>query len=88
MDASQEAPPVRPSSEMPMRKLTTGLLATLRPSRRTVTADEAANTSSRWWVTNTTLTPWPAFLGLAVLFSLLELVLRKWKGVIASRFTS
>ena len=36
----------------------------------------------------TTLTLWPAFLGLAVLFSLLELVLRKWKGVIASRFTS
>ena len=30
MDASQEAPPVRPSSEMPMRKLTTGLLATYK----------------------------------------------------------
>jgi Mg-chelatase subunit ChlD len=36
----------------------------------------------------TTLTLWPAFLGLAVIFSLAELVLRKWKGVISARFTS
>jgi Ca-activated chloride channel homolog len=32
----------------------------------------------------TTLTLWPAFLGLAVLLSLAELVLRKWKGVFQS----
>jgi hypothetical protein len=32
----------------------------------------------------TTLTLWPAFLGLAVILSLVELVLRKWKGVFTS----
>ncbi len=32
----------------------------------------------------TTLTLWPAFLGLAVLLSLAELILRKWKGVFTS----
>ena len=32
----------------------------------------------------TTLTLWPAFLGLAIIFSLAELVLRKWKGVFKS----
>lgn len=36
----------------------------------------------------TTLTLWPGFLGLAVLLSLVELVLRKWKGVISARFRS
>lgn len=36
----------------------------------------------------TTLTLWPAFLALAIILSLTELVIRKWKGVIASRFTS
>ncbi|MEO8099833.1 MAG: VWA domain-containing protein [Acidobacteriota bacterium] len=30
---------------------------------------------------DSTMTLWPAFLGLAVLLSLIELVLRKWKGV-------
>jgi hypothetical protein len=32
----------------------------------------------------TTLTLWPAFLGFAVILSLAELVLRKWKGVFTS----
>lgn len=36
----------------------------------------------------TTLSLWPAFLALAIVLSLAELVMRKWKGVIASRFTS
>jgi Mg-chelatase subunit ChlD len=36
----------------------------------------------------TTLTLWPGFLGLAVLLSLMELVLRKWKGVFGARSTS
>jgi Ca-activated chloride channel homolog len=36
----------------------------------------------------TTLTLWPAFLALAIILSLSELIMRKWKGVIASRFTS
>jgi Mg-chelatase subunit ChlD len=36
----------------------------------------------------TTLTLWPAFLALAIILSLTELIMRKWKGVIASRFTS
>jgi hypothetical protein len=36
----------------------------------------------------TTLTLWPGFLGLAVLLSLAELVLRKWKGLFGSRFIS
>lgn len=31
-----------------------------------------------------TLTLWPAFLGLAIFFSLAELVLRKWKGMFTS----
>ncbi|MFM2125862.1 MAG: hypothetical protein RL328_2313, partial [Acidobacteriota bacterium] len=37
---------------------------------------------------STTLTLWPGFLGLAVLLSLAELVLRKWKGLFGSRFIS
>lgn len=36
----------------------------------------------------TTLTLWPGFLGLAVILSIAELVLRKWKGVFGSRFVS
>ena len=35
---------------------------------------------------STTLTLWPGFLGLAVILSLAELVLRKWKGLFGSRF--
>mgnify|MGYP003336963214 CR=1 FL=1 len=37
---------------------------------------------------STTLTLWPGFLGLAVLLSLAELVLRKWKGLFGSRIIS
>jgi Ca-activated chloride channel homolog len=33
----------------------------------------------------TVLSLWPGFLGLAVILSLLELILRKWKGVLASK---
>lgn len=36
----------------------------------------------------TTLTLWPVFLALAIVASLTELVMRKWKGVVVSRFTS
>lgn len=36
----------------------------------------------------TTLTLWPAFLAMAIVASLTELVMRKWKGVVVSRFTS
>lgn len=36
----------------------------------------------------TELSLWPGFLALAIILSLTELVMRKWKGVIASRFTS